>query len=54
MSCTPDSYFLLTGETRRVSFQKTRGLDGVKEGSTVIAGHEIRFAVPRAGNVETF
>jgi NADH-quinone oxidoreductase subunit G len=49
------SYFLLTGENpARVEFQKTRGLDGVKEGSTVIAGHEIRFAVAHGlGNVET-
>ena len=49
------SHFLLTGENpARLDFQKTRGLDGVKEGSVVIAGHEIRFAVAHGlGNVET-
>jgi len=37
-----------------VEFQKTRGLEGVKEGSTVIAGKEVRFAVAHGlGNVET-
>jgi NADH-quinone oxidoreductase subunit G len=49
------SHFLLTGENpSRMDFPKTRGLDGVKEGSAVIAGHEIRFAVAHGlGNVET-
>jgi NADH-quinone oxidoreductase subunit G len=37
-----------------MEFQKTRGLEGVKEGTTVIAGKEIRFAVAHGlGNVET-
>jgi NADH-quinone oxidoreductase subunit G len=49
------SHFLLTGENpSRMDFPKTRGLDGVKEGTAVIAGHEIRFAVAHGlGNVET-
>ncbi len=49
------SHFLLTGENpERLDFQKTRGLDGVKEGTAIIAGHEIRFAVAHGlGNVET-
>ena len=49
------SHFLLTGENpSRMDFPKTRGLEGVKEGTAVIAGHEIRFAVAHGlGNVET-
>jgi NADH-quinone oxidoreductase subunit G len=49
------SHFLITGENpSRMDFPKTRGLDGVKEGTAVIAGHEIRFAVAHGlGNVET-
>ena len=49
------SHFLITGENpARIDFQKTRGLEGVKEGTAVIAGHEIRFAVAHGlGNVET-
>jgi iron-only hydrogenase group A len=49
------SHFLITGENpERIDFQKTRGLEGVKEGKTVIGGHEIRFAVAHGlGNVET-
>jgi NADH-quinone oxidoreductase subunit G len=49
------SYYLLTGANPpRIDFQATRGLDGVKEGSTVIDGHEVRFAVAHGlGNVET-
>jgi iron-only hydrogenase group A len=49
------SHFLLTGENpSRMDFPKTRGLDGVKEGTAVIAGKEIRFAVAHGlGNVET-
>jgi iron-only hydrogenase group A len=49
------SHFLITGENpSRIDFQKARGLEGVKEGSATIAGHEIRFAVAHGlGNVET-
>jgi NADH-quinone oxidoreductase subunit G len=49
------SHYLMTGANpARIDFQATRGLDGVKEGSTVIDGHEIRFAVAHGlGNVET-
>jgi NADH-quinone oxidoreductase subunit G len=49
------SHYLMTGANPpRIDFQATRGLDGVKEGSTVIDGHEIRFAVAHGlGNVET-
>jgi NADH-quinone oxidoreductase subunit G len=49
------SHFLITGENPgRIDFQATRGLEGVKEGKTVIAGKEIRFAVAHGlGNVET-
>jgi NADH-quinone oxidoreductase subunit G len=49
------SHFLLTGENpSRMDFPQTRGLEGVKEGTAVIAGHEIRFAVAHGlGNVET-
>jgi NADH-quinone oxidoreductase subunit G len=49
------SHFLITGENpERIDFQKTRGLEGVKEGKTVIGGHEIHFAVAHGlGNVET-
>jgi iron-only hydrogenase group A len=49
------SHYLITGENpERMDFQKTRGLDGVKEGTAVIAGHEVRFAVAHGlGNVET-
>ncbi len=49
------AYYLITGSNpTRVDFQATRGLAGVKEGKTVIAGHEVRFAVAHGlGNVET-
>jgi NADH-quinone oxidoreductase subunit G len=49
------SHYLIAGENpARMEFQKTRGLEGVKEGTTVIAGKEIRFAVAHGlGNVET-
>jgi NADP-reducing hydrogenase subunit HndD len=49
------AYFLITGSNpTRVEFGATRGLVGVKEGKTVIAGHEVRFAVAHGlGNVET-
>jgi NADP-reducing hydrogenase subunit HndD len=49
------SHYLLTGENpSRLDFQRTRGLEGVKEGVAAIAGHEVRFAVAHGlGNVET-
>jgi NADH-quinone oxidoreductase subunit G len=48
------SYLITGSNPTRVEFQSTRGLQGVKEGKTVIAGHEVRFAVAHGlGNVET-
>jgi NADH-quinone oxidoreductase subunit G len=49
------AHFVLTGENpAQLDFVKTRGLDGVKEGTATVAGHEIRFAVAHGlGNVET-
>jgi iron only hydrogenase large subunit-like protein len=47
--------YLVTGSNPpRPEFRRTRGLDGVKEGSVEIAGKEVRFAVAHGlGNVET-
>jgi len=49
------AYYLITGSNpTRVDFQATRGLEGVKEGTVMIAGNEVRFAVAHGlGNVET-
>jgi len=45
------AYEFATGESlgRKLEFEKTRGLDGIKEGSVAINGKEIRFAVAHGG-----